>query len=112
MEEELKWVPCIWYLVIFKNETEALQDSQSEVNIMSQTFASQLGLKIWKTNIKALKIDDITLKTYGMVVSTFFILDKDKKVRFFEKTFLLVDFQPDVILEKPFLTMSNIDIDF
>ena len=47
-----------------------------------------------------------------MVVSTFFMLDKDRKKRFFEESFLLTDINPDVIFEIPFLTMNNIDIDF
>ncbi len=38
-EEELKQVPCIRYPVTFKEQTEALLDSRSEVNIMSQAFA-------------------------------------------------------------------------
>ncbi len=38
-EEELERVPCIWYLVTFKDQTEALLDSGSEVNAMSQAFA-------------------------------------------------------------------------
>ncbi len=47
-----------------------------------------------------------------MVVSTFSILDKDGRERFFQKSFLLADFKPDIVLEMPFLTMSNVDIDF
>ncbi len=39
MEEELEWVPCIWYPVTYKDQIEALLDSESEVNTMSQTFA-------------------------------------------------------------------------
>ncbi len=38
-EEKLERVPCIWYLVTFKGQTEALLDSGSEVNAMSQAFA-------------------------------------------------------------------------
>ncbi len=47
-----------------------------------------------------------------MVVSTFFILDKDCRERFFEESFLLADVKPDVILGILFLIMSNADIDF
>ncbi len=39
MEEELEQVPCIWYPVTFKDQTEALLHSESEVNVMSQIFA-------------------------------------------------------------------------
>ncbi len=35
IEEELEWVPYIWYPITFKDQTEALLDSESEVNVMS-----------------------------------------------------------------------------
>ena len=47
-----------------------------------------------------------------MVVSNFFILDKDGKERFFEKSFLLANVNPDIILGMFKLTMSEADIDF
>ena len=47
-----------------------------------------------------------------MVVSTFFVLDKDGRERFFEESFLLADVNLDVVFKMPFLTMSNVDIDF
>ncbi len=47
-----------------------------------------------------------------MVVLFFSMLDKDGKERFFDKSFLLADVKPDVVLEMLFLTISNIDIDF
>ncbi len=110
--EEFERVPCIRYLVTFKDHTKALLDSGSKVNAMSQVFASQLGLKIRKTNVGAQKIDGTTLETNGMVVSTFSVSDKDGRERFFEESFLLADVKPDVVLGMPFLTMSNADVDF
>ena len=112
IENELEWVPCIWYLVTFKDQTEALLDCKSEVNAMNPVFASQLGLKIWKTNVGVLKINDSTLEIYGMIVSIFFVSDKDNRERFFEKNFLLAEIKPDILLELLFLTMSNVDVDF
>ena len=53
MEEKLELVPCIWYNVTFKDEPEALLDLKNKINIMSQVFTNQLGLKILKTNVKA-----------------------------------------------------------
>ncbi len=79
---------------------------------MSQAFAQQLGLKICKTNVGAQKIDGTTLKTYGIVVFIFSVLDKDSRERFFEECFLLADIKADIVLEMPFLTMSNDDVDF
>ncbi len=47
-----------------------------------------------------------------MIVSTFSVSDKDGKERFFEKSFILVDVKPNIVLGMFFLTMSNADIDF
>ncbi len=47
-----------------------------------------------------------------MVVSTFSLLDKDGREMFFEESFLLADVRPDIVLEMPFLIMSNADINF
>lgn len=52
-EEKLKWIPCIIYLVTFKNQTKALLNIRSKVNTINQDFASQLGFKIQQTNIRA-----------------------------------------------------------
>ncbi len=112
-EEKLEWVPCIvWYSVIFKDQTEALMYSRSKINAINQAFAHQLGLKICKTNVGAQKIDSTTLKTYRIVVSTFPVSDKDGRERFFEESFLLAYVKPDIVLEMPFLIMSNVDVNF
>ena len=111
-EEELEWVLCIWYLVIFKDQTKALLDSRSKPNAMSQAFAKQLGFKICKTNVGPQKIDGTPLETYGMVVSIFFMLDKDGRERFFEENFLLADVRLDIVPEIYFLIISNADVDF
>lgn len=79
---------------------------------MSQTFASQLGLKTRKTNIKTQKIDGTTLKIYEIVDSTFFIVDKDCIERFFKESFLLANVKLNVMFGMPFLIMSNANIDF
>ena len=52
-KEELERVPCIWYLVIFKDQTKTLLDLGSKINAISQVFAHQLGLIIQKTNVEA-----------------------------------------------------------
>ncbi len=64
---------------------------------MCQAFTYQWGFKTQKTNVGAQKINDTTLETYGMVVSTFFVLDTDGRKRFFEESFLLADVKPDVV---------------
>ena len=50
-EEALERVPCIWYLVTFKDLIKPLLNFGSKVNIMNSAFTSLLGLKIRKTNI-------------------------------------------------------------
>ncbi len=40
------------------------------------------------------------------------MLDKDGREKFFEKNFLLANVKLDIVLEIPFLTMSNVDVDF
>ena len=47
-----------------------------------------------------------------MVVSTFFILDKDDKEKFFEESFLLANVKLNIVFRMLFLIMSNTDIDF
>ena len=110
--EELERVSCIWYPVTFKDQTEALLDSENEVNAISQAFAQQRGFKICNTNVRAQKIDGTILETYGIVVSTFSVSDKDGKERFFEESFLLADVSPDIMLKMLFLIMNNADVDF
>ena len=111
-EEELKQVSCIWYLMTFNKQTGALLDSRSIVNTINQVFAYQLGLKTLKTYIRAQKIDDTFLTIYGIVVFFFSVLDKNERKSFFEKSFLLANFKPDIVLGMLFLTMSNTDVDF
>lgn len=79
---------------------------------MSQVFAYQLGLKMQNTNVRAQKIDGTTLETYGMVVFTFSVLDKNGRKRFFEKTFFLANVKPNIVLGMLFLIMNKADVGF
>ena len=47
-----------------------------------------------------------------MVVTAFLVMDKANRVRFFEKTFLVANVSPEVVLEMSFLTLSGADVDF
>ena len=47
-----------------------------------------------------------------MVLANFQMEDKLGRARFFQKTFLLADISVEVVLEMPFLTLSNADIQF
>ena len=68
----------------FKHLIEALLDSKSEINAMNQVFSFQLGLKLQKTNVKAPKIDGTILEIYKIVVSIFFVLDKNSRKVFWK----------------------------
>lgn len=79
---------------------------------MNQAFAFKISLKIYKTNIRAQKIDKITLKTNEIIVFIFFLFNKDRYIRFFEYINLLANVSLDTVLEILFLIISNVDIDF
>ena len=38
---------------------------------MNSNFAQKLNFKVWKTNIRAQKINDSILETFGMVIADF-----------------------------------------
>ena len=52
------------------------------------------------------------LDTYGMIVAAFSVMNKANRVRFFEKTFLVANINPEVVLGMLFLTLSGADVDF
>ena len=47
-----------------------------------------------------------------MVVAAFTVINQANKVRFFEKTFLVANFSPDVVLRILFLILSGVNVDF
>ena len=63
-------------------------------------------------DVGAKKIDGTMLDIYGMVVAAFSLTDKTNQVRFFEKTFLVANVSPKIVLGMPFLTLSGADVDF
>lgn len=93
-----------------KFSVEALIDSSSKVNVIQPSFAKDLGLRICKINVDAQKIDCSRLKTYEIVIVFFQVDDKDRKSRFFEETFLLIDIGMNIAFEIRFLTLSNVKI--
>lgn len=61
--------------------------------------------------MKTRKIDNIILKTYQIIITTFFVLGKDDKIKFFKEIFLLTNIKLDVVFDILFLIISNINID-
>lgn len=58
------------------------------------------------------KIYGSRLDTFGIVIVSFLINDKDEKSRFFKKTFRLNDISIDVAFQIPVLILSNIKVNF
>lgn len=51
-------------------------DSSSELNVMIQAYAKQLALQIWQTNVRAQKINCLSLETFEIVIVGFEVVDK------------------------------------
>ena len=47
---------------------------------MTPAYATELGLIIQETSVRAQKIDDLPLKTYNMALTRFSVQDSLKKV--------------------------------
>ena len=109
----LDQVPYICYPILFKkNEVQALIDSGSKVNAMTLGYALKLGLKVRPTDGGAQKINSFTFETFGMVLASFQVKNKLGRAQFFQEMFLLADLNVEVVLEMPFLTLTNADIQF
>lgn len=93
-------------------DIQALIDSGSKVNIMSFTFSKKLGLVSQKTNVRAQKIYNSLLELYIMVIVAYLVKDKGKKARNFKKTFLLINFNIDIVHKMFFLIISNTNNNF
>ena len=67
--------PYIHYPMQFQKDKGkdvlALLNFESEVNAKTLAYATQLGLKVQKTDIGAQKIDGSSLETYSIVIATF-----------------------------------------
>lgn len=60
----------------------------------------------------AQKIDDSRLETYGMIIVSFQVDNKDKNSCFIEKTFFLTNISMDVAFRIFSNTLSNVKINF
>ena len=78
---------------------------------MYPNFAKKLNIQVCEIKVSVQKIDGLKLNTFGIVITSFSIEDKEKKSRFFEKIFLLADISIDIALGISFLTFNNVEID-
>lgn len=79
---------------------------------MTPVYAAKLDFSIWKTNVRAEKIDILLLEIYDMALTRFLLQDSLKKVRFFEKTFLLTNTSMKIVLKMHFLALINANFQF
>ena len=87
-------------------------NSGSEINAINPVYDGKQGLHIWKTNVRAQKIDGSAFETFGMVIADFQVENKGGRPRFFQETFLVADTKFEVILEIPFLKINNANVEF
>ena len=50
---------------------------------MTLVYAKKLGLRNWKTDVRAQKIDRSSLHKFEMVIAGFQVLDKQDRAQFF-----------------------------
>ena len=72
---------------------------------MTLAYAKQL-------NFQTQKIDGSSLNIFRMVIAGYQVIDELGKAWFFQKIFLLANNIMKVVLEMPFLTFSNTNIQF
>ena len=66
---------------------QAFLKSKNKVNIMNLKYTQSLDFKIWKTNIRAQKIDDFGLKIFKIMINKFLVKNKINKAIFLENLF-------------------------
>ena len=112
---EIVRVLYIYYLVCFQEDQKqvrALFNKGNKINAMSPAYTKKLGLKTWKINVRAQKIDGSALETFGMVIAGFQVEDKGGRPEFFQETFLVTNIKFEVVLRMLFLKISNADRTF
>lgn len=79
---------------------------------MHPVYTKKLGLSVQKIDVDVQKIYNSALVTFEMVIAVFLVNDKEEKIRFFMKIFLLANINLDVILRILYLTSIKADIRF
>lgn len=79
---------------------------------MTLIFAAILGLKSRLTNVGAQKVDDFSLKNYGMALRKFLLSNSLNKVQFFEDIFFMADISMKIVLKMLFLFFCSVNSHF
>ena len=77
-DQQLERISFIQYPMQFKGHiaVQALFDFNNEVNAMISAYTAVLRLHVCFTDVKAQKIDRLTILTYSMVLANFQVEDK------------------------------------
>lgn len=78
---DLVQISHVYYSLIFpKNKWKVvilvLINFESKLNVIKPTYAAKLGRRMQKTNVNSNNIDNSALKTYHIIIATFYIFDK------------------------------------
>ena len=87
-------------------------DSRSEVNAMHSACTTKLSFCARKIDVCVQKIDRFHLDIFRIVIADCLVKNKLRRVRFFQKTFLLANIGLEVVLGMLFVTFSRVDIWF
>lgn len=79
---------------------------------MNPNFAQKLGFYIRKINIGAQNIDGFIFKIFEMIIADFHVENKIKRLRFFQKTFLMANTKFRIFLGMFFVKISNGNMSF
>lgn len=110
---EFQRVPYIQYPTRFGYHlVKAPINSGSKINVMQLCFVGKLGLYFHKIDNSAQKINNDRLETFGMIIVSFLMKNKNKRFRFFEEIFLLADISINVAFGMLSLTLSNVEVNF
>lgn len=76
------------------------------MNAIGWLYIIKLGFKICSTNVDVSKIDSLIFKILYMVLASFQVDNKLEKAWFFQKIFLMTNFDINDIFEIFFFTLS------
>lgn len=82
------------------------------INILYQIYNKKIGFSIQKIDIGTQKIDGCIMVMFDMMIAAFLVNNKDRKVKFFEKNFLLANISLNVVFKIFFFCLSNAEIRF
>lgn len=79
---------------------------------MQPSFIRKRDFGICKTNVGTQKIYVNRLSSYNIIIASFQMNRKYRKIRFFEKTFLLADIGIDITFEILFVILIIVKVNF